>query len=186
MSQDTCNICYDYTEFKLDCNHYYCINCLKNWFKINENYKCCICTLELSLKDLNIFDPRTNEEKCVFYLKKGNLKMIKKLKDYLPEYPIDFPSRNGHLEVVKYLHETVKATFSDNAMNWASQYGHLEVVKYLHEEVKATPACTELAMNWASQYCHLEVVKYLHETVKATPACTESAMDFASLNGHLE
>src|SRR5271154_2254086 len=130
MPQDTCNICYDSTEFKLDCNHYYCINCLKNWFKINENYNCCICTLELSLKDLNIFDSRTNEEKCVFYLKKGNLKMIKKLKEYL--------------------HEEVKAECTINAMNLASKYGHLEVVKYLHEEVKAK--CTTNAMDYASQY----------------------------------
>src|SRR5271154_345079 len=137
MPQDTCNICYDSTEFKLDCNHYYCINCLKNWFKINENYKCCICTLELSLKDLYIFDQRPNEEKCVFYLKKGNLKMIKKLKDYLPGYPMNIPSLNGHLEVVKYLHETVKAQCTVLAMEYASENGHLEIVKYLHQVVKA-------------------------------------------------
>ena len=52
-------------------------------------------------------------------------------------------SENGHLEVVKYLHEECHANveakdkYGRTPIICASQSGHLEVVKYLHEECHA-------------------------------------------------
>jgi len=45
---------------------------------------------------------------------------------------MNWASISGHIEVVKYLHEIVGATY---VMDWASVNGHLEVVKYLHKTV---------------------------------------------------
>jgi ankyrin repeat protein len=44
-------------------------------------------------------------------------------------------------------------------MNWAARNGHLEVVKFLHEN--RSEGCTEKAMDWAAKNGHLEVVEYL-------------------------
>ena len=43
---------------------------------------------------------------------------------------MDYASRYGHLEVVKYLH-SIGAESTKYAMDYASENGHLEVVKYL-------------------------------------------------------
>jgi len=45
---------------------------------------------------------------------------------------MDCASLHGHLDVVKYLHETVGAKCTTNAMIWASNH---EVVKYLRENI---------------------------------------------------
>ena len=59
---------------------------------------------------------------------------------------------NGHIKVVKYLHEEVKGECTKDAMNWASENGHLEVVK---------AECKKYAMDWASKNGHIEIVTYL-------------------------
>ena len=48
-------------------------------------------------------------------------------------FAVKYASRNGYLEVVKYLvSKGADVTAGDNyAMRWASRNGHLEVVKYL-------------------------------------------------------
>jgi hypothetical protein len=68
---------------------------------------------------------------------------------------------NGHLEVVKWLHENRMEGCTKYAMDWAAWYGHLEVVKWLHENRKE--GCTKWAMDRAAEYAHLEVVQYLEE-----------------------
>jgi hypothetical protein len=90
-------------------------------------------------------------------------------------------AREGHLQVVRYLHEVAKVRRSNFAMDWASMNGHIEVVRYLHEVVEAP--CTASAMNWAAEKGHLPVVRYLHEMVKAD--CSEWAVTLAAENGHL-
>ena len=85
---------------------------------------------------------------------------------------------NGHLEVVKYLHETCHVNKSDWAISNASLNGHLEVVKYLHETVHAE--VDEDAISNASANGHLDVVKYLYET------CHAYVDDEAIINGHLD
>jgi len=46
---------------------------------------------------------------------------------------MDYASRNGHLEVVKWLHFNRSERCTIYAMDWASENGHLGVVKWLHE-----------------------------------------------------
>ena len=95
---------------------------------------------------------------------------------------MDYAAQQGHLEVVKWLHENRTEGCTTKAMNWAAENGHLEVVKWLHEN--RTEGCTTQAMDWASCNGHLNVVKWLHEN--RTEGCTIKAMNWAAHNGHLE
>ena len=88
-------------------------------------------------------------------------------------------SRNGHLQVVKFLH-SIGVACSVSAMEWASENGHLQVVKFLHSI--GMPYDSK-AIDWASHNGHLQVVKFLN-SIGAT--CTSHAMDWASANGHLD
>jgi len=104
-------------------------------------------------------------------------------------YPLKDPEKtwnacavNGHLEIVKFLHENRTEGCTKWAMNQAAENGHLEVVKFLHEN--RTEGCTKWAMNEAAENGHLEIVKFLHEN--RTEGCTEWAMNKAAKNGHLE
>src|SRR5436853_597171 len=72
---------------------------------------------------------------------------------------MNLADRNGHLEVVKWLHQNRKEGCSEWAMDHAAEYGHLEVVKWLHQN--RTEGCTIRAMNCAAENHHLEVVKWL-------------------------
>ena len=87
-----------------------------------------------------------------------NVDLCIQLKRFYPlvklNYSIDESSKNGHLEVVKYLHYIGK-NCTTYAMDYASMNGHIEVVKYLHSIGKDF---TRYAMNWASETGHLEVV----------------------------
>ena len=98
---------------------------------------------------------------------------------------IDWAASNGHLEIVKWLHENHKDikgfTYTPSAMDWASLKGHLETVKFLHENGYS---CTTAAMDYASENGHLEIVKWLHEN--RTEGCTPYAMNWTAKNGHLE
>ncbi|KAJ3382930.1 hypothetical protein HDU92_004496 [Lobulomyces angularis] len=74
---------------------------------------------------------------------------------------MDYASRDGHLEVVKYLSEKRNEGCTTDAMDLASRRGHIEVVKYLSEN--RTEGCTAKAMDGAARMGHLAVVKYLFE-----------------------
>lgn len=89
-------------------------------------------------------------------------------------------SRNGHLDVVKYLH-SIGAPWYPQSIIWASSHGHLAVVKFLHNVVKMP--CPSEAMDWASSNGHLAVVKFLHEI--GVPIGT-IALDHASAYGFLD
>ena len=41
--------------------------------------------------------------------------------------------KNGHLEIVKYLHKNGWTFWCYNALQFAAENGHLELLKYLHE-----------------------------------------------------
>nr|XP_047141367.1 secreted RxLR effector protein 124-like [Hydra vulgaris] len=70
---------------------------------------------------------------------------------------INNAAMNGHLEVIKYLHELGYKGTKD-AINNAAMNGHLEVIKYLHElRYKGTKD----AINNAVVDGYLDVVKYL-------------------------
>ncbi len=46
---------------------------------------------------------------------------------------MDMASQNGHLDIVKFLHENRSEGCTTWAMDYASRFGYLEVVKFLHE-----------------------------------------------------
>lgn len=45
----------------------------------------------------------------------------------------DWTAANGHLKVIKLLHEVNMDGCTSRAMNWAAKDGHLETVTWLHE-----------------------------------------------------
>ena len=44
-----------------------------------------------------------------------------------------YAAENGHLEVLKYLREEVKAPWDSDTASWAAQNGHLHILEYLVE-----------------------------------------------------
>ncbi|EQC24775.1 hypothetical protein SDRG_17335 [Saprolegnia diclina VS20] len=89
---------------------------------------------------------------------------------------------NGHLEVVRFLHEHRSEGCTTVAMDDAATNGHLEVVQFLHEN--RTEGCTHLALNFAIVNGRLNVVRFLieHRTESAWDGCIGRAAG----NGHLE
>ena len=84
-------------------------------------------------------------------------------------------AENGHLEVLKYLREEVKAPWSENC-------SHLHILEYLVDrkyDEYDEEACEIAAMNG-----HLDCLKYLHETAKAP--WDEEAIRSAHENNHPE
>ena len=77
-------------------------------------------------------------------------------------------SRNGHLEVVKYLQQCKK---NNDLLISSSSNGDLGSVKHLiekcHEDVEAKDNGGRTPIIRASYNGHLEVVKYLHEECHA-------------------
>ena len=98
----------------------------------------------------------------------GNLEMVKYC--VANECPIDKEAcaraaESGNLEVLKYLHEEVKAPWNSWTAAWAAKNGHLHILEYLVEreyDEYGACACMLAAMNG-----HLDCLKYLHETAKA-------------------
>ena len=121
-----------------------------------------------------------NGDIAAFY---GYLALIKEKKYITFTFDaMNYAAKNGHLEVVKWLHFNRKEGFNFCTMNLAAANGHLEVVKWLHLNRKE--GCTFDAMNWAAENGHLEVIEWLHLNRKE--GCTVYAMDLAANNGHLE
>jgi hypothetical protein len=116
----------------------------------------------------------------------GQLDLLKNLiafrPDVLPPVAMDQAARNGHIQVVMYLHEHTNATCTTAAMDGAAVYGQLNVVKYLHEN--RTEGCTAKALNNAAISGNLELVQFLHE--QRSEGCTSNAMDNAAYYGHLD
>ena len=98
----------------------------------------------------------------------GNLEMVKYC--VANECPITGwacaeAAGNGHLEVLKYLREEVKAPWDSWTTSLAAENGHLHILEYLVErkyDKYDEDACELAAMNG-----HLDCLKYLHETAKA-------------------
>ncbi|TMW58647.1 hypothetical protein Poli38472_010206 [Pythium oligandrum] len=95
---------------------------------------------------------------------------------------MDGAAEKGHLDMVKYLHETRTEGCTSVAMDNAAMNGHLDVVKWLHEN--RTEGCTTDAMNSAAEKRHLDVVKWLHE--HRGEGCTIRSIENSASNGHLE
>jgi hypothetical protein len=86
------------------------------------------------------------------------------------ECPIDedacgLAAENGHLEILKYLHEEVKAPWDSSTATHAADSGHLHILEYLVE--RKYDQFDEYACNYAAVHGHLDCLKYLRETAKA-------------------
>ena len=99
---------------------------------------------------------------------------------------MDDASRNGNLDIVKYLDENRNEGCTTDAMDNAAKNGHFDIVRYLHENMKG---CTTDAMDNAAKNGHFDIVKYLHivkylrENMKG---CTKKALYWSYMNGHSE
>jgi hypothetical protein len=89
--------------------------------------------------------------------------------------PIDtsacaYAAGKGNLEMLKYLHEEVKAPWEPSNAAWAIANGHLHILEYLverkydkyHGKYTQEDVCMFAAIKG-----QLDCLKYLHETVKA-------------------
>ncbi|CAL6314510.1 unnamed protein product [Bathycoccus prasinos] len=98
----------------------------------------------------------------------GNLEMVKYC--VANECPINedacaFAAENGHLEILKYLHEEAKAPWDVYTATWAAGKGQLHILEYLVE--RKYDEYDTLACERAAKSGHLDCLKYLHETAKA-------------------
>ena len=104
----------------------------------------------------------------------GNLEMVKYC--VANECPIDaiaceYAAKNGHLEILKYLHEEAKAPWDEYTATWAAGKGQLHILEYLverkYDEYGMYGMLCEYAAMRAAESGHLDCLKYLHETAKA-------------------
>ena len=98
----------------------------------------------------------------------GNLEMVKYC--VANECPITGwacaeAAGNGHLEVLKYLHEEAKAPWNFWTAAWAARSGHLHVLEYLVE--RKFEHFDHWAYRCAAKPGQLDCLKYLRETAKA-------------------
>ena len=115
----------------------------------------------------------------------GNLEMVKYcVANECPiyEYTCTCAAGGGHLEVLKYLHEEVKAPWDEKTASRAAFNGHLHILEYLVE--RKYDQFDEYACGLAAENGHLDCLKYLHETAK-TP-WDEYALEGAHENNQTE
>ena len=84
--------------------------------------------------------------------------------------------KNGHLNIVKYLHKEIGLEKEDFQLNnneacrMACAKGHIDVVKYLYKEIRLEKEDFQSHVNnkpckYACTYGHIDVVKYLHQNI---------------------
>ena len=91
-------------------------------------------------------------------------------------------AKNGHLGILKYLCEDVKAPWNCDTAFRAAKYGHLHILEYLVE--RKYDHFAELACTYAAWEGHLDCLKFLRETAKAP--WNSWAVHMAHLNNHPE
>ncbi|ETP42789.1 hypothetical protein F442_10317, partial [Phytophthora nicotianae P10297] len=97
------------------------------------------------------------------------------------EYDMDGAATNGHLNVIKWLHEHRSEGCTHMAPFHAARHGHLEVIQWLHAHYP--DKFVRQAMDQAAGNGHLHIVRWLHENCRE--GCTAYAMYLAARNGHL-
>ena len=98
----------------------------------------------------------------------GNLEMVKYcVANECPigTYACAHAAQNGHLEVLKYLREEVKATWDSRTASFAAAKGHLHILEYLVE--RKYDQYSVYVCAYAAENGHFDCLKYLHETAKA-------------------
>jgi hypothetical protein len=115
----------------------------------------------------------------------GNLEMVKYcVANACPinTYACARAADGGHLEVLKYLREEVKAPWDAKTASWAAQRGHLPILEYLVE--RTYDKFDERTCAIAAREGHLDCLKYLHETAKAP--WDEHTVRYAHRDNHTE
>ena len=115
----------------------------------------------------------------------GNLEMVKYCvakKCPINGWACAEAAGNGHLEVLKYLHEEAKAPWNLWTAAWAARSGHLHVLEYLVE--RKFEHFDRWAYRCAAKPGQLDCLKFLHETAKA-PWNSQAVRD-AHKNKHPE
>lgn len=131
----------------------------------------------------------------------GNLEDIKSLVNQFPNlidpayddnYAIQWASRNGHLDIVKYFINNTAAS-GTHTPTWELHNYELKTVQRVNNQFpNIDPAANHnCAIRWASMNGHLEVVKYLISIQPKFPminpgAAQNWAIHYASKKGHLE
>ena len=117
--------------------------------------------------------------------KQSNMEMVKYcVANECPmnEYACARAAENGHLEVLKYLREEVKAPWNWYTAAWAAQEGHLHILEYLVE--RKYDQFNEFMCECAAEFGQLDCLKYLRETAKAP--WNSGAVREAHENKHFE
>lgn len=109
--------------------------------------------------------------------------MLELLHDVVPpsvrlcsQAAMDGATKNGNIEIVRFLHQNRSEGCTKKAMNEAARYGHLDVIRFLQRN--RTEGCTRSAMNNASQHGHLSVVEFLcnhYKNVSRIPEALRAA-----------
>ena len=149
------------------------------------------CSLVAKTNKLELLKWAREEKKCDWDVgtiwaaaEQGNLEMVKYCvvkKCAISTLTCAFAAKNGHLKVLKYLHEKVKAPWDSETAAWAARNGHLHILEYLVK--RKFDNYNEDACACAANGGHLECLKYLHEEVKA-PWDWQTAA-WAAEEGHL-
>ena len=132
------------------------------------------CSLVAKTNKLELLKWAREEKKCDWDVgtiwaaaEQGNLEMVKYCvvkKCAISTLTCAFAAKNGHLKVLKYLHEKVKAPWDSETAAWAAHNGHLHILEYLVE--RKFDQFDVLACRNAAMYGHLDCLKYLRETAK--------------------
>jgi len=132
------------------------------------------------------------EKKCewdhntiIMAVYQGNLEMVKYC--VANECPIDtgacaHAALEGHLEILKYLREEVKAPWDSYTAAWAAARGQLHILEYLVE--RKYDKYNRRPCLYAAKRGHLDCLKYLRETAKAP--WNNKAVRFANKKNHSE
>lgn len=98
-----------------------------------------------------------------------------------------YACKNNKIEVVHYLHETLKMNCSNKMTDIVAKNGNLELMQYLIEKMKLS--CGNKTFDIASENGHLNILKYLwdHNSNKNrnSKIYSNRALNGASRNGHI-
>ncbi|KAJ3106216.1 hypothetical protein HDU97_006849 [Phlyctochytrium planicorne] len=101
----------------------------------------------------------------------------------ITDYAMDFAARNGHFEVVKFLHDHRTEGCSLSAIHGAAMIGRLDIVRFLHTH--RSEMTSPHVLSGATRYGHLDVVKFLVENgIGGEPS--QAALDEAAAEGHID
>ncbi|ATE82274.1 Ankyrin repeat domain containing protein [Pandoravirus salinus] len=101
-----------------------------------------------------------------------------------PTSVMNITAGNGHLDVVKFLHDHRTEGCTTDAMNDAAAFGHLDVVKFLH--ANRSEGCTPRAIVGAARLGHVDMVAWLYRNRPECAVPPSAALDDAARYGHTD